>query len=334
MRIADRRQQLVLGVRVPVDERHRRHVLDRCATEEPIDDGGRVGAGRREVVAPLTTTIGQVDAAQEARDHLAQLVQHQLGVVPGPPGADGRASAATASRRPDRCRRSRRSTSTPPAGCRAWRRAPWPASPGGTRTRCRRRAVGSSSRTCSVTAADRRAVGVEHAVHVADVAGAEPARQHVRIAVVAVAPAEAGVVGDVARALLEVAHQATPLEDLGQHVRRLLAGQVHAAQLGDGVVAVLEEHLLVQLLGPFETDRGVDRLVAGDVEIADELVEEQPPQALRAAAVAGEQGPLHDLREVDEGEHRPVEVGEVAPEDVALLGGEVLRHVDSHGASC
>jgi hypothetical protein len=53
---------------------------------------------------------------------------------------------------------------------------------------------------------------------------------------------------------------------------------MHAAQLGDGVVAVLEEHLLVQLLGSFEPDRGVDRLVAGHVEIAHELVEEQTPQ--------------------------------------------------------
>ena len=137
-----------------------------------------------------------------------------------------------------------------------------------------------------------------------------------------------------ARALLEVAHQAAPLEDLGQHVRRLLAREVHATQLGDRIVAVLEEHLLVQLLGALEPDRGVDRLVAGDVEIAHELVEEEPPEALGAAAVAGEQGTLHDLREVHECEHRTVEIGEVAPEDVALLGREVLRDVDSHGASC
>ena len=119
------------------------------------------------------------------------------------------------------------------------------------------------------------------AIHVADVASAEPARQHRRIAVVAVPPTESRVVGDVAGALLEVAHQPTPLEHLGQHVRRLLARQVHPTQLGDGVVAVLEEHLLVQLLGSLQTDGRIDRLVAADVEVADELVEEQTPQLLR-----------------------------------------------------
>ena len=74
-------------------------------------------------------------------------------------------------------------------------------------------------------------------------------------------------------------------------------------------------------------------MVAGDVEVADELVEEQPAQALRAAAVAGEQRALDHLGQVDQGEDRPVEVGEVPPEDVGLLGGEVLRHVRGHGPS-
>ena len=108
-----------------------------------------------------------------------------------------------------------------------------------------------------------------------------------RVPVEAVAAAEAGVVGDVPGALLEVAHQPTPLEHLGEDVRRLLAGQVHAAELGDRVVAVLEEDLLVQLLGAFQADGGVDGMIAADVEVADELVEEQPAQALRAAAVRG-----------------------------------------------
>ena len=79
-----------------------------------------------------------------------------------------------------------------------------------------------------------------------------------------------------------------------------------------------------------ETDGGVDRVVAADVEIADELVEEQPPQALRAAAVAGEQRALHHLGQVDEGENRPVEIGEVPPQDVGLVGGELLGDVDRH----
>ena len=105
---------------------------------------------------------------------------------------------------------------------------------------------------------------------------------------------------------------------------------MHAAELGDGVVAVFDEHLLVQLFGALHPDRGVDSVVARDVEVADELVEEQSAQALGAAAVAGEQRPLHHLGQVHEREHRAVEVGEVAPQHVGLRGAELLRNVQRH----
>ena len=91
---------------------------------------------------------------------------------------------------------------------------------------------------------------------------------------------EAPVVREVAGRLLEVAHETAPLEDLGEDVARLLAREVHAAQLGDGIVAVLVEDLLVQVVGAVETDRRVDRRVARQVEVPDEFVEEQPAQAL------------------------------------------------------
>ena len=61
-----------------------------------------------------------------------------------------------------------------------------------------------------------------------------------------------------------------------------------AAELGHRVVAVLEEHPVVELLGPGQADGGVDAVVAADVEVADELVQEEPPQALGRAGVAGE----------------------------------------------
>src|SRR3546814_4489619 len=79
-----------------------------------------------------------------------------------------------------------------------------------------------------------------------------------------------------------------------------------------------------------DLDGGVDRGVTGDVEIADELVEEQPAQALGAAGVPGELRPLHHLWEVHEREHRAVEVREVAPQDISLVGCEVLGDVDGH----
>ena len=87
-----------------------------------------------------------------------------------------------------------------------------------------------------------------------------------------------------------------------------------AAELGDRVVAVLAEDPGVELLGAAQPDRGVERRVAGDVEIADELVEEEPAQALRRARVAGEQRALHDLGQVDEREDRAVEVRDVVTE--------------------
>src|SRR6185436_20930075 len=102
------------------------------------------------------------------------------------------------------------------------------------------------------------------------------------------AAVDARVVRDVARRLLEVRHQSAPLEHLGEQVRSLLAGEVHAAELGDGVVAVLEEHALVELFGAAQPDGGVDGEVAGEIEVADELVEEETPQTLVGARVARE----------------------------------------------
>ena len=142
--------------------------------------------------------------------------------------------------------------------------------------------------------------------------------------------AEPLVVGDVARRLLEVGHQPPPLEQLRQDVRGLLARQVHAAELGDRVVAVLDEDLLVQCLGPLEADGGVDGGVAADVELAHEFVEEQAAQALVGAGVAGEQRPLHDLGEVDEAEHGLVEIRDVAPQDRGLVRVELLDRVGVH----
>ncbi len=180
---------------------------------------------------------------------------------------------------------------------------------------------------------DAAAVGIEDPVEIADVPGAERAGEHRRIPVVAVPSTEPCVVGDVAGALLEVAHQPAPLEDLREQVRRLLTGQVDPAELGDRVVAVVEEHPLVQLLGAVEADRGIDRMVAAHVEVTDELVEEQTAQRLVAAAVAGEQCAFDDLGQIDQCEHRAIEVGEVPAQHVGFVRAEGLGDVHSHEES-
>ena len=67
---------------------------------------------------------------------------------------------------------------------------------------------------------------------------------------------------------------------------------MHSAELGHRVVAVLDEDPFVELLGPLHADGGIDRLITLDVELANELVEEQTPQALVRPGVAGEERPF------------------------------------------
>ncbi len=105
---------------------------------------------------------------------------------------------------------------------------------------------------------------------------------------------------------------------------------MHAAELCDRIVAVVEEHPLVEFLGTVESDRCVDGVIATHVEVADELVEEETPQRLVAAAVPGEEGALDDFGQIDEGEHRAVEVGEVPPQHICFVRSEGLRDVHSH----
>src|SRR5206468_9924007 len=83
-------------------------------------------------------------------------------------------------------------------------------------------------------------VGVEASIERRHVALAERAGQLGRY-VVAVPAVGAVVVGDVAGRLLQVGHEAAPLQDLGQDVRRALARQVHTPELGHRVVAVFDE---------------------------------------------------------------------------------------------
>ena len=102
------------------------------------------------------------------------------------------------------------------------------------------------------------------------------------------------------------------------------------AELGDRIVAVFDEDFLVELLGARQSDGGIDGGIARDVELPDELVEEEPAQALGRAGVAGEERSLDDLRQVDQGKDRLVQVGDVAPEHGFLVGREPLFGVREH----
>ena len=106
---------------------------------------------------------------------------------------------------------------------------------------------------------------------------------------------------------------------------------MHPTQLRHRIVAVFDEHLLVELLGPLEPDGGVERDVPGDVEVAHELVEKEAAQALGRPGVPGEQGPLDHLGQVHQGEDGQMEVGHVAPKDGGLVLRELLFYVGEHG---
>jgi hypothetical protein len=105
---------------------------------------------------------------------------------------------------------------------------------------------------------------------------------------------------------------------------------VDAAELSHRVVAVFEEDTLVEFLGASQSHGGVHAGVAGDVEVPDELVEEEPTQALARARIAGEQGPLYHFRQVDQGKHRAFEIRDVGPKDLRLVVGERLVGVGEH----
>ncbi len=154
-------------------------------------------------------------------------------------------------------------------------------------------------------------------------------RAEVAVAVVAVTAAgHRGVVGDVARRLLEIGAHARALEDLRQNVGDPLAGDVRAAQLGDGVVAVADEDALVELGRPPALVAVPGR--AGGRERVGELVEEEPAQRALVARVAGEQRALDRLGQVYEREHRLVEVRHVLRQTGGLSFGERLDGV-AHG---
>ena len=214
------------------------------------------------------------------------------------------------------CARARRRAAGRAAG-----RAPWPGSSGRARPRARRRRAGSarpprprpaaacasrcrtgspSLRRTRARASRRASSGSRRALHRA-------------------------VVGDVARGLLEVGGQPAALEQLGHHVRHVLAGDVRAAELGHGVVAVAEEDALVEL-GRALALLAVER-PGGAGAVGGELVEVQAAQRALVARVAGEQRALHGLRQVDQREHGRVEVREVGLERGALGFAEGLDGV-------
>jgi hypothetical protein len=80
VRVTDRGEHLVLAVDVPVEQRHGCHGFGRFVHEQTLDEIGGLVAGPGEVLGPRAAAVGPVDACEKRRDHLAQLVEHELRV--------------------------------------------------------------------------------------------------------------------------------------------------------------------------------------------------------------------------------------------------------------
>ena len=133
--------------------------------------------GRRRLPGPARypprpPAVLPVHPGEERRDHLTQLVEHHLGVACAPRAAGRPASAAAAARRSGPYRTCRRWTATPPAAGPAARQGTGPDGPPIGEVGHAGLLPGSAA---DEALQDRQqlTVGVEHPVHLADVAGAE-----------------------------------------------------------------------------------------------------------------------------------------------------------------
>ncbi|CAB4547804.1 unannotated protein [freshwater metagenome] len=104
-----------------------------------------------------------------------------------------------------------------------------------------------------------------------------------------------------------------------------------ATELRYRIIAVFKENLVVELLGPTQPDRGIDGVVATDVEFANKLVEKEPSEAFGRTRVTSEQGALNDLGQIYKRKYRAVEVREIATKNICLFGAELFCDVDAHG---
>jgi hypothetical protein len=113
---------------------------------------------------------------------------------------------------------------------------------------------------------------------------------------------------------------------------------VGPTELSDGIVSELSEDPVVESPGFLQADNRVGLAeVVGDgpdaqIGLGDELVEEETPDGLGRSAVSGEERPLHDLGEIDDPEHRAVDIGEEPTEQSSFFVGERLSVIaGGHG---
>ena len=181
-------------------------------------------------------------------------------------------------------------------------------------------------------------IGFEQELHDLDIVPAVPRfgqgrLDEVEVAAVPVLAVEAHVASGLFK---RRDADARVLEVLGGYVGDPFAGHVGAAELRHRVVAVTDEHAVIE--GARAAHRrivaaGRSRAVQhhGEVGVAEELVQERAPEVPGRAAVAGEERAGHLLGQ-PQPEDRPVHVGEEWREPLAFRRSEVF-HGDSRRIS-
>jgi hypothetical protein len=232
--VEERRQEVLLGA-VHVHEAHGGRLLTDLGIRQPEAGRGLLPAVAdvAQVVDPRSSAIGHVDPLEEGRDHLAELLERQLSEMTRL--RQRRAEQAhhellvglAAREHADVAERRRRQQ---PAHCVERLRVDR-APPDGLGLLAARVALAGPRAYSFETLAVQR----EDPLHRLGVWRAEALVPEVAVA----AARELAVVGDVARGLLEVGRKAPALEDLREHVRAPLDGQVRTAELSNRVVSEL-----------------------------------------------------------------------------------------------
>ncbi len=318
-------EQVLFGA-VDVDQLDRGGVLAAAAAVEPEARDPALGplAALLQVGDPLAAAVGALDPGDEARHHPLQLGQDHAAVLArlrqrrGQQPQDQLLVGLAGGVDADVAERRRRQQ---PAQ-QVERLGPDRALPGALRFAVAARpALGRPG----LDRGQRARVDAEDLVH----RRAEP-RAQLLVAVEAVAAVgQRLVVGDVAGRLLQVGGEAAALQHLGEDVGDPLAGDVGAADLGDRVVAVADEDALVELRRP-----GSLLVVEGPAAgrgVGGELLQVEAADRPGIARIAGKKRALDGLRQVDEAEHGPVQVGEVGGEERLLLRGELLDRIAHRG---
>ena len=121
-------------------------------------------------------------------------------------------------------------------------------------------------------------------------------------------------------------------EQFGSDVGNIFAGKMRAAQLGNRIVAIADQHAFIKrpclLQGRAVVGCRVfpaEQVFQAKLRIAEEFVQERSAQTFRRAAIAGEERSGDFLRQL-EAEYRAIEIGKKRTETILLFDSKLSGH--------